>query len=88
MARFELKQQGVFEMKEQGIQKFFEDKVENKSGRNRTINIPDSTHSFYKMVASNFDVKLNALITNILDNWKDLHEDEVKTELIKRISKR
>lgn len=67
---------------------FLEERPELKNERNRTVNIPDSVHNFYKSTANNFGIKLTDLISNILIEWQNHYGDDIKNELIKNIRKR
>lgn len=57
-------------------------------GRNRTVNIPEELHHFYKQLSGHFDVKIGSVITNILQDWKTTHEHEIHQAIIKNIQEK
>lgn len=67
--------------------KYFLTRPNRGNERNRTVNIPESTHSFYKNTATGFDVSISDLIVNVLEEWKESHSDDIKSELINNIRK-
>lgn len=74
-------------MNKSNLNHFLEEKTDYKSERNRTINIPESVHSFYKNVSNNFDVSLVTLVSNILLDWQNNYRDEIREEIMKRIKR-
>ena len=74
-------------MAKSSLNQFLEEKTEYKSERNRTVNIPESVHSFYKNVSNNFDISMVSLVYNVLTDWQDNYKDEIREEIIKRIKK-
>lgn len=72
-------------VKNKELIKYFEERSELKTERNRTVNIPGSVHNFYKSVSNSFDVKLTDLITNVLIEWQEKHSEDLRNELIKNI---
>lgn len=71
------------------LEEFFKerDHLRNSRRRNRTINVNEDIHAFYKNVASHYNVGMSTIITNILIEWREEHKDEIKKELLKRIKK-
>lgn len=55
--------------------------------RNRTVNIKESIHNFYKQVAAHYDVGMSTIITNILLAWKEEHKDHIKADMVRKIRK-
>lgn len=55
--------------------------------RNRTVNIPDSVHLFYKKASSNLDVGMSTLISNVLLEWIEKYGDDVTKEILHRFHK-
>ena len=74
-------------MNKSNLNHLLEEKTDYKSERNRTINIPESVHSFYKNVSNNFDVSLVTLVSNILLDWQNNYRDEIREEIMKRIKR-
>lgn len=56
------------------------------NGRNRTINIKEELHSYYKKVAAHYNVNMSTLITNVLLNWKEENEDDIREDMIKKLN--
>ncbi|MEQ8418305.1 MAG: hypothetical protein RIE86_11860 [Imperialibacter sp.] len=67
--------------------KAFLREFEEKDERKRTVNITESLHSFFKSVAANYDLPISTVIHNVLIQWKQEHQGDIKEDLLKRISK-
>lgn len=52
--------------------------------RNRTINVPESLHSYFKNASIILDTDLKTLITNILLQWKKEHGREIHEATLDR----
>ena len=74
-------------MNRPNLNNFLEEKADHKNERNRTVNVPESIHSFYKNVSNNFDVSMVSLLSNVLLDWQNNYREEIKDEIIKRIKR-
>jgi hypothetical protein len=52
------------------------------SDRNRTVNIKDPVHNFYKTVSNHYDVSISTLVTNVLIAWKEKYGEEIKEKIL------
>jgi len=75
-------------MSKSEFESYFKERANEKQERNRTANIPESLHTFYKNTANNFEISISTLLANVLVKWKDIYGEEVKKEIISRIKKR
>lgn len=55
--------------------------------RNRTINVTDDLHAFYKKVSSHYNVSISTIISNVLENWREKHRDEIMKDILKKLDK-
>lgn len=67
------------------LEKFLIENPDKKKGRNRTINITENLHGYYKKVAAHYNVNMSTIITNVLDAWKEENDAVIKEEMIKRL---
>ena len=63
-----------------------EENYQELNGRNRTINVKEELHSYFKKVAAHYNVNMSTLITNVLIEWKRENEREIKEDMIRRLS--
>lgn len=56
--------------------------MDSPSERNRTVNIKEPIHYFYKKVSNHFDVNMSTLVSNVLTAWKDKYGEEVKEKIL------
>ncbi|SMG42635.1 hypothetical protein SAMN05661096_02911 [Marivirga sericea] len=59
---------------------------ENKE-RNRTLNVPESLHSFFKKASSNYDIGISTLIYNVLTDWKNEYENDIIDDMLIKFRK-
>ncbi|MEO9871162.1 hypothetical protein [Ekhidna sp.] len=69
------------------VERFIKEIDGQIKGRNRTVNIKDSLHTYYKHVAMHYDVSMATLITNVLLDWKDEYEELIKEDMMKKLQK-
>ncbi len=67
------------------LDRFLIESEKRPKGRNRTINIEDNLHSYYKKVAAHYNVNMSTIITNILSAWKDENDYEIKNDMIRKL---
>lgn len=68
------------------LRKFLEESSKKKSGKYKTINLDADLHLFYKQTANHYDLALSELMFNILDQWKEEHQQEIKEDILKNLN--
>ena len=67
------------------FKEFLSERAKPKSGKYRTINVDGELHHFFKRTANHYNVALSDLITNVLDDWKSKFEEDIKSDIRKKL---
>lgn len=72
----------VYQMR---FKKFLSERSSPKNGKYRTINVDGDLHHFFKQTANHYNIALSDLIYNVLENWKQDYQDDIKNDIRKSL---
>ncbi|NQZ76696.1 hypothetical protein [Ekhidna sp.] len=67
------------------LEQFLSVKSEKKNRKYRTVNVDHELHHFLKKTSSYYNIPMSDLVNNILANWKDEFQEEIKNDMLKHL---
>ncbi|MEQ9229300.1 MAG: hypothetical protein RIF46_01360 [Cyclobacteriaceae bacterium] len=71
------------------FKQFIVEPSDKKNGnRHRTVNLDVDLHQFYKRTASHYDIPMANLLHNVLVQWRNQYEEEIKQDMLKELGQK
>lgn len=67
------------------FKRFIQERTEQRKTRYKTINVDEKLHLFVKQIANHYNLALSDLIYNIVSDWKEEHQDDIKEDMRKNL---
>lgn len=69
------------------LEQFTNHRSPKNNKKYRTVNVDHDLHHFFKKTSNYYNLSLSDLMNNILENWKEEFQDEIKNDMLKNLSK-
>ncbi|MEP3389128.1 MAG: hypothetical protein ABJO02_13120 [Reichenbachiella sp.] len=69
------------------LEQFIRERIEPKNGKYKTVNVDEDLHLFLKRTANHYNIAMSDLIFNILINWMNSYQSEIKKDIQEQFDK-